>query len=407
MQFTDLSQGVGSNLQTWLWHFGDPASGSANTSSLQNPTHVYNTAGTYIVSLTVSTSNACEGTAVDTIEIAPPPPLDWFVSPDTNCFGSLTYFFTDTDTTNTAEVISYAWNFGDPASGINDTSNLQNPTHLFTAPGTYAVSLTIVNVDGCQNTRVHNVQIRRPPVADFTHEQGCLMDSTLFSDESISLGSVIVSWQWDFGDPASGAANTSALQNTGHVFSGVGTYNVQLIATDMAGCADTIIKTITVDMAPMAHFTYNQPCDPPGLVYFSDSSFIPPGAAPITEWLWEIEPGYFSSEINPVYTFDQYDTCYVVHLTVTDQNGCENTVTDTVCVFPPLIGDFASSRVCLGDTTWLWASHSPAEDTILSYSWQMGHGTTITTDADSVAYLYQTPGNFYATLTIINQNGCE
>ena len=98
-------------------------------------------------------SSTGQATATDTIEIAPPPPVDWFVSPDTSCFGSLTYFFTDTDTTNVAEVVSYAWNFGDPASGVNDTSNVQNPTHLFTAPGTYTVSLTITNIDGCQNTR--------------------------------------------------------------------------------------------------------------------------------------------------------------------------------------------------------------------------------------------------------------
>ena len=69
-----------------------------------------------------------------------------------------------------AEVVSYAWNFGDPASGVNDTSNLQNPTHMYTAPGVYTVTLSIINIDGCENTQMHQVEINARPVADFDYE---------------------------------------------------------------------------------------------------------------------------------------------------------------------------------------------------------------------------------------------
>jgi PKD repeat protein len=162
VEFTDLSQSFGTVIQTWLWQFGDPGSGSNNTSALQNPTHVYSLSGSYSVSLTVTSNTGCQHTTVDTVEIAPPPPMDWFIDPDTTCFGDLVYFFTDTDSTNISEVINYAWNFGDPASGINDTSNLMNPVHLFSAPGEYSVSLSITSIDGCQNTRVYQVDIKSP-----------------------------------------------------------------------------------------------------------------------------------------------------------------------------------------------------------------------------------------------------
>jgi PKD repeat protein len=365
VEFTDMSQGFGTIVQTWLWWFGDPGSGSNNTSSLQNPTHMYSTAGSYQVSLTVTSSTGCQHTVVDTVEIAPPPDLDWFIDPDTTCFGDLVYFFTDPDSTNIPEVINYAWNFGDPASGINDTSNLQNPVHNYSAAGTYTVTLTIINVDGCENTRVHQVDIKSPPVADYDFEQACLGDSTLFTDMSISQTAVINSWLWNFGDPASGAFNTSTLQNTGHIFTDLGTYNVELIVMDYFGCSDTIVKTLVVDYAPTALFKYNQPCEPAGLIYFSDSSFTQVGAAPIVEWLWEIEPGYFSSEINPIYTFGEYDTCYVVNLWVTDANGCVNLFTDSVCVVPPLAGDFDVNRVCNGEFTFFDGYYSPIDDTIL------------------------------------------
>ena len=187
----------------------------------------------------------------------------------------------------------------------------------------------------------------------------------------------------------------------------MGTYNVQLISTDIFGCADTIVKTLVVDQAPTAYFDYVQPCDPPGFVFFNDSSWWQPGAAPIVEWLWEIEPGYFSAEINPSYTFTHYDSCYVVKLTVTDANGCENHFSDSVCIVPPLEGDFQGTRVCNGDPSFFTSSYAPEDDIILSYTWNVGDGNIIVGTTDSLYYTYQDPGTYYVTLTMINQNGCE
>jgi PKD repeat protein len=407
VQFTDLSQGFGSLIQVWLWSFGDPTSGANNSSSLQNPTHMYVQSGTYDVSLTVTSNTGCTHNVVQQVEISPPPGVDWFVNPDTTCFGELTWFFTDPDSTNIAEVVSYSWNFGDPSSGINDTSNLQNPVHMFTAPGTYTITLGIVNIDGCENTSVHDIEIKNVPVADYEYQQACLGDSTLFTDMSISQSSVITSWQWNFGDPASGAMNTSTLQNTGHVFTDLGTYLVELIATDYFGCSDTTVKTLVVDYAPISFFKYNQPCDPPGLVYFNDSSYTQAGAAPIVEWLWELEPGYFSSEINPVYTYTLFDTCFMVSLLVTDANGCESLHTDSVCVDVPLGVDFSATRVCHGLNSFFDGEYLPADDTIISWTWDFDDGNVVVGDSDTISHLYTQSGTHYVTLTVVNQKGCE
>ncbi len=407
LEFTDLSQGFGSIIQAWLWTFGDPASGANNTSSLQNPTHIYDLAGTYDVSLTVTSSTGCQHTIVDTVDISPPPTVDFFTSPDTTCFGEMTAFFTDPSVTLIAEVVSYAWNFGDPASGINDTSNLQDPVHMYTAPGVYTVKLTIVNMDGCENSSIHTVEINSPPVADFVYEQACLGDSTLFTDMSISTSANITQWLWNFGDPASGALNSSTLQDPGHVFTALGTYNVELIATDQIGCSDTIVQTLIVDYAPTAHFIHNQPCDPPGMIFFNDSSYTQTGASPIIEWLWELEPGYFSSEINPTYTFEEFDTCYVVYLTVTDANGCQNTFMDSICVDPPLGVDFTASRVCNGYASFFDGEYAPEGDTILEWRWDFDDGNSITTLTDTTSYVYSQPGTYFVSLTIENLAGCE
>jgi len=73
-----------------------------------------------------------------------------------------TMSFTDISTSNVATVQSWAWNFGDPGSGGNNTSSLQNPTHTFSTTGTFTVTLIIIDISGCPDTFSHIVTIAAP-----------------------------------------------------------------------------------------------------------------------------------------------------------------------------------------------------------------------------------------------------
>jgi PKD repeat protein len=81
------------------------------------------------------------------------------------------------------------------------------------------------------------------PVDSFTHTVSC---QTLTGSFTYTPASNVVSVKWDFGDPASGINNTSTQNNTTHVFSGPGNYNVQLIKFTSCG-TDTLKKTINTD----------------------------------------------------------------------------------------------------------------------------------------------------------------
>ena len=74
--------------------------------------------------------------------------------------------FTDLSTSNPGDVLAYTWDFGDPPSGVNNTSNLQNPTHLYPSPGVYFVCmyLNVIMSDGtpCQDTFCIDVVIPQP-----------------------------------------------------------------------------------------------------------------------------------------------------------------------------------------------------------------------------------------------------
>ena len=130
--FTDAS----TNATSWLWDFGD----SSGTSTLQNPTYTYDTAGSYTVSLTAYNIELAESTEtkVDYITVSNwPAPVAAFSADDVSPAVDDTVTFTDASTGAT----SWLWDFGD-SSG---TSTLQNPTHVYTSAGTYTVTLTAYN----------------------------------------------------------------------------------------------------------------------------------------------------------------------------------------------------------------------------------------------------------------------
>jgi len=134
VNFTDSSTG---SPTFWSWTFGD-----GGTSTQQNPSHQYLTAGNYTVALTVTNANGSStNTKPNYITVtAPPPPAANFSGTPTNGSVPLTVNFTDSSTGNPT---SWSWTFGD-----GGTSTQQNPSHQYTNTGTYTVALTVTNVTG-------------------------------------------------------------------------------------------------------------------------------------------------------------------------------------------------------------------------------------------------------------------
>lgn len=218
--FTNLSTSAFST-PAYLWDFGD-----GQTSTLQNPTHVYDTAGTYTVCLTVSdscnTSQSCQTLNV----VCNPPNSSFFIA--TNL---LTANFTDA--TSSSQTVTYRmWYFGD-----GNTSTAQNPSHTYATAGTYTVCLVTESICG-RDSACQLVTVNCPAANAFfvTTVFGLDVD---FSD--LSTGSGISAWSWEFGD-----GNTSTLQNPSHTYAMPGSYQACLEVTDSCG-TDRICRTVIVD----------------------------------------------------------------------------------------------------------------------------------------------------------------
>ncbi len=134
--FTDTSTG---GVNGWSWTFGD-----GGASSQQNPTRRFTAPGTYTVTL-IAFRNSESATTSQTITVAAPAPVTppvsaaFEVTPAAPVAGG-SIAFSDR---STGSPTSWAWSFGD-----GGTSNAQNPTHVYAAPGVYTVNLTASNNTG-------------------------------------------------------------------------------------------------------------------------------------------------------------------------------------------------------------------------------------------------------------------
>ena len=152
-QYQFIDQSFGSQaIVTWLWDFGDPTSGTMNTSTLQNPVHIFNTPGTYNVCLTIYGAANCSDVSCMTIFVGSGPGCQAFFTYNTNpSTGNYTVNFTDMSSGNPT---GWQWVF---QPGF--VSTLQNPTFTFGEPGIYPVCLTITG-DSCSSTYCQNVVIQ-------------------------------------------------------------------------------------------------------------------------------------------------------------------------------------------------------------------------------------------------------
>jgi PGF-pre-PGF domain-containing protein len=137
VQFNDISD---NSPTSWSWNFGD-----GGTSTVENPVHTYTTAGTYNVTLTATNSAGSDSdTITDFITVSAgsgsSAPTPAFIATPVNGVAPLAVQFTD-QTTGTPT--SWLWDFGD-----GSTSTVENPSHTYTAAGTYTVNLTATNTGG-------------------------------------------------------------------------------------------------------------------------------------------------------------------------------------------------------------------------------------------------------------------
>ncbi len=217
----------------FYWSFGDGSLGFGDTVA-----HIYQNPGVYTATVDVIDSLGCSVSCQTFMTISPNLTAEFTVDTVTGCAPFTVEF------TNLSEnAVTNYWDFGD-GSGSNETS----PTHTYNTAGTYDVSLWTYSGNGNDSVAVQSQIVVNPtPVANFHNYEinpGTGSDTVQFADNSIFADE----WLWDFGDPASGAENTSTEQSPLHVFTTNGAYEVTLWVSNAYGCSDSITLVSKVNV---------------------------------------------------------------------------------------------------------------------------------------------------------------
>ncbi len=361
-----------------FWDFGD-----GTFSAGANPLKSYAVAGIYQVKL-VTNFGSCKDSISKAITILPKPEAAFTAVNNNSCGVPLNVTFNNT----TANSISYLWNFGD-----GTTSAVQNAGHTYTTPGSYSVSLSATNSNGCTDTTVKEsfVKIIPPKISAINNlpVKGCIPVTItpvpVFQDSTLQVSSYF----WDFGDGTSSADSAPS-----HTYTAPGNFNVKLIITS-SGCTDSLIMVSAVKAGTKPKVAFD--ADPRDVcasqtVSFTDHS----SGGAISDWLWNFGDGSLSTVQNPMHMYR--DTGYFRVYLVATNYGCSDTLRKRryIHVKPP-VARFDTAFLCSSPLQRDFIDKSIGAKT---WSWDFGDGRTYTDK--KILYNFPAPGSYPVQLIVTN-----
>ncbi|TDQ06468.1 PKD domain-containing protein [Pedobacter metabolipauper] len=228
-------------INKWQWDFGD-----GEISTEQNPRHIYKNSGSFTIKFSAGLDDGCMSDVIEKlITIKPKITAKFSVSP-TGCVNTEVVFLNQSTVEPGATIDTWLWNFGD-----GETSAEEHPKHKYILDKVYEVTLVTGTDNGCLSLpQKIQVTINKLPLADFVLPEACLKDDAVtFKNLSANTGGGAsgLTYLWNFGDPASGAGNTSTQTDGSHKYSSAKLYQVSLTTINPNGCINTITKDFTVN----------------------------------------------------------------------------------------------------------------------------------------------------------------
>ncbi|MEO7983372.1 MAG: PKD domain-containing protein, partial [Bacteroidota bacterium] len=371
---------------TYQWNFGD-----GGTSNSATPNYTYTTAGTYSVTLTITTASGCTRTVTltDVVRTGSKPVANFTVTPSDVCAMDPA-MFTNTSTPATDR---WLWDFGD-----GGTSGLENPSHIYSDTGYFNVTLIVWN-NTCPDTiRYDDIVHVRPPIARFSVIDSCEQKFIKrFIDNSIGA----LTWAWDFGDGGS-----STIPSPLHTYAATGVYTVKLTVTN-GPCSFTSSHIVNVvNEYAVLNVDRDTICRNSS-ANFSAASI---NAANITGWEWNFGDGspVSNSPSSASHVYTQSGIFRAV-LIITDMNGCIDSASVNITVYGPT-ADFSASSpsICLGNGAVGFndLSITDGQHSLVQWEWQYGDGASGSYTAPPFQHNYTTRGSYTVSLKITDQYGC-
>ncbi|MBL7877461.1 MAG: PKD domain-containing protein [Cyclobacteriaceae bacterium] len=283
-----------------------------------------------------------------------------------------------------------------PCSSSIFSSNDFSPILSFSEPGKKIIALEVVNDFGEKRFHIDSVLIKTNPLANFSWQRNCSGQATEFEDLSTDDGTILA-WNWDFGDPVSGALNNSTSQNPNHVYSSPGLYNVMLSLTDDCSESTFITKQIEVNDPSLISLEIEVSDI---LCSFQPIKFKPlasTGIASVTTSMWDFGDGLASQELEPEHQYTAMGD-YIVQLSAI-VNQCEIGASAVYRIEPGVEVNFTSTGLCTNEAVEFTTSAPGTQ-----HLWDFGDGFHV--QGISTQHTYQSEGLYEVVLTVESANGC-
>jgi gliding motility-associated-like protein len=370
--------------------------------------YTVSTAGTYPIRIVATnpTSDGCGNQQeIDfDLQVFENPTAEFAFTTD-GCLTNPVLFRDSTLNTQSRPIIKYWWDFADAGA----TSIIQNPSHTFSAAGTYNVRHTIITDVGCiSDTLTKPVAISNPPLARFTvAAPKCVGRPITFTNAStVPAGNTLSQWLWDFGD--GNTVNATNGNDQVHAYTAAGSYTVTLRVVTSSGCQSQLFSLpVVINVNPVAGFNFPNICLPVGAAQFTNTSVISDGTGAQITYAWDFGDASTSTQPNPLHNYSGAGP-FTVILTATSNNGCIDDsirIVNTIFARPTASFTVDSLESCIGGTSNFTNASTAPGSSVTQWFWDFGDASTSTLQNPN--HTYAGPGTYTVRLWINSAVGCR
>ena len=277
---------------------------------------------------------------------------------------------------------------------LGQNLNSQNLFFQFDTLGIYAVELIVTNLDNnCTATVINNVEVLPLPLVDFTSNEVCFGEITIFKNLSASD---INTSLWSFGNHF----QSSLQMNPSNLFSEAGVFNTTLVVSSENGCLNSITKEVVVHEIPEIEMFVSTQCEGEESQLFATLN-----SSDSVVWEWSFsDNSYLDSKQFTTHLFPNFGV-YDVSLKATSVYSCVANLSATATINPNPQLDFEVIRICEGENTQFINKSTIKQGSIFSYEWSFSE-STVSNDKNP-SHIFDNPGLHSVLLNVTSNENCS
>ncbi|MBS1773569.1 MAG: PKD domain-containing protein [Bacteroidetes bacterium] len=388
--FTDKSTvPAGAFITNRKWAFSSASVTTPITISTSATTasQTFNLTGDYDIKLIVTDNVGCVDSLTKPGYVHVYKPTAVFIVSDTACLGGPVQF-----NNYSVNAVAYNWDFGD----FTPVGTTASPTHTYNTLGSFDVRLIVTDAHGCKDTsKVSPAVTTVKPTADFSMSDSVAVCPPLYV-KFTNLSTKAFSYNWNFG-----TGTNSTFKSPNELFVTPGYYNVVLVASDVRGCKDSIIKHVNI-LGYTGAFSYSPliGCKPLTVNFNSITTNV-------ASFVWDFSDGTVVTGTagSMTHTYTNPGT-YVPKVIFSDVKGCKalSPGSDTIKV-DAVEPDFLGEAPCQYSTVTLLDTSKTYFSPKILWRWTFHDGTT--SNLRTPSHYYGAPGNYSVKLYVENSRGCK